>query len=218
MKNLFAICFLVLLSNSSAFYDWDENRAITDWQDFDLDPNDFYDLIKINKKSFQNLTEPIFENFQIYELDLVDNFIENINNLTFSKIIGLKILRIGQNRISSFHDIVAGQYGLELVSVFSNKITQMIWNGLNECIYPNMTNIDLKMNGMSFIMDNAFVSFCNLNFLNLDFNKITFISKNTFSNLTKLVSLFMRNNLLKTIESKAFFDLTSLCKNFVFFW
>ena len=217
-RHLFAIyCFLVLHSNVSAFYDWDENRTIADWQDFDLDPNEFYDLIKINKKSFINLTEPIFENFQIYQLDLLDNFITNINNLTFSKIIGLKILRVGQNLISSFDDIIAGQYGLELVSAFGNKIAQMRWNGINECTYPNMTNIDLKKNGMGFIMDNAFVPFCNLTFLSLDYNKLTFISENTFSKLTKLDTLSMRNNLLKTIESKAFFDLTSLSKNFVFF-
>lgn len=201
-------------ANGASFINSNENRTMTNWKDLHLNL-DHYSIIWITKKSFENLTEPLFENFTISQLSLMDNMIKYTSNVTFSKIIGLTSIRIGRNQLRSFYDLIACQYDLRIVSAFSNRITELAWESSHECIYPYMASIDLSHNQISYIMDNAFESFCNLIGLTLTSNKITFISNKTFSGLTQLNSLYLANNQIKSIESNAFYDLDALGN---FFW
>ena len=209
---LYGIVVLLKLANCAIVSNNTEDPNLTDWHQLNLSPNVSYELMYLRNKNFTDLRQPIFDGFQISLLLLMANSIRLTSNQSFAKIIGLTQLKLGNNQISSFYELITNQFGLTSVSLYSNLIAELNspFDEFTECRYPNLNDIDLHANIITFISDYSFSAFCNLQNLFLFSNRIAFVTAKTFANLTKLNTLMMQNNFLKSVDDFVVYSLNNL--------
>ena len=74
----------------------------------------------------------------------------------------------------------------------------------------NVTQLDLRHNGLSNISKSDFIHLPKLLRLDLSFNSLETISNDTFSKLEELVFLDLSNNVLRVLQPQAFRGLAAL--------
>ena len=205
-----------------------------------------YSQITIKYKNFKILPSFLFEHLEINELILASNEIEYILNDTFSGIKSLVSLDLSNNKLKSIDnltfsfasniylnkngqfeyltDISLHENPLEFFNVYfstalgSLKSFGFSYNQIKRLNYGlfdglvNLENLSLQVNKISFIENFVFIKLERLTLLCLNGNQLTYISQHLFSGLYKLISLRLDFNLIKFIEPGALKHLINLKK------
>ena len=125
-------------------------------------------------------------------LDLHNNFLSEIPDNAFSKLLNLLALNLSHNGISTLHN---------------NSLTAL----------HKLRHLDLSYNKLHAFMDSPYQDLALLLTLNLSENNLRSIKRNTFVGLENLQALDMSGNLITDIGASTFFHLKSLLRLYITF-
>ncbi|XP_077480672.1 toll-like receptor 22 [Stigmatopora argus] len=168
----------------------------------------------------------------VAELDLAENHIYHISVDSFAVFLGLKILTLSQNRLSSVPPAVRNLTRLLELDLSSNNISSLGCQDLarlgklqtlglyqnkivmlKQCVFEGLTNLQvLKLQANQITkLNSAFEkTLPNLRQLKLDKNRLTTIKQGEFEGLRSLQILSMMNNQIGKLEVGCFSGLTEL--------
>ena len=137
------------------------------------------------------------------------SMITEVRKMTFSGLISLEILYLGQNRIAIIADEAFIELGkLKKLNLEKNNlslITRRTLNGLR-----NLEHFDLSHNQLKSLESEMFGNTLNLKVLKLSNNMISTIEPGAFKGLRVIDSIELNDNYLQVIIPGTFQDLSSL--------
>lgn len=150
------------------------------------------------------------ENGKLIHLDLSNNLIDSLSNLTFVNLSNLKRLNLSFNNLQDLPiDIFQDLSSIQYLSLSNNQF-QILPFKLLSPLKSSLITLDLSYNKLITIQDDFFLDSPNAKNLFLHHNQIQKLTINSFNNLQQLNYLDLNSNLLNEIPRNVFQKLKSL--------
>ena len=156
----------------------------------------------------------MFQLQNLIRLDLSQNFIQNVNDLTQAG--QLEILDLSNNFISDIHSMVLPN-SLRTLNLAYNNLTL---NGIRSFNFNKLKDLDLSHNilnetlsqdsFMAVAASSSETSSSNLRTLDLSFNNLVSLKQQTFAKFPRLKILKLQSNKFDVLDPKAFNSLPKL--------
>lgn len=186
-----------------------KNLTIKRVNDLNIPIDYDYVFVQVSNKMLRNLTQAIFENYRIEQLELTNDQIQFVSSRTFAAIANLRILTLYNNELMNINDIQFSSdvSALSLIVTF-NALTKLERSSTDRRLAVDY--LDLSCNQIRLIENGTFHPYADLEILNLASNEIETLHAEMFSGLVNLTQLNLESNKLRILSAGTFLHLKNL--------